>query len=191
VALFRVVTLCVYEQPVRGPVAPPPLPAGTEFDVLEGPRATLDPAVAWHPDAEPRLRDGQACALVRQGAEVIAYCWLAATPIWVGEIGRAVVPGPDDVYFYDAFTAPAWRGRRLFPSVLARLLSLAHGRGRRHALIFVGSRNRSSRRAIERAQFTLTHTVTRIDVLGVTSLWFRGPRPPGSRVSLVRIAAPR
>jgi hypothetical protein len=191
VHLFRVDTLCVYEQPVNGPGTVPALPPGVEFEVVDGPRAAADPAVAWHPDAEARLRDGQACALVRHGAEVVAYCWLADTPIWVGEIGRAVVPGPDDVYFYDAFTAPAWRGRRLFPSVLARLLSVAHARGRKHALIFVGAHNQASRRAIEHARFTLTHTVTRIEVLGLSRLWFRGPRPPAARVTLVRAEAPR
>lgn len=151
------------------------------------PLAVGDGVARWPPQAAERLRDGQACAIAHHEGEVVAYCWLASTPVWVGEIGHAVVPGPEDVYLYDAFTMPGWRGRGLFPAMISRLLALARSQGRKRALIFVGAGNRASRRAIERAGFEIVHTVSRLDLCGLTRLWFRGPR--SSRITFVRKGA--
>ena len=52
--------------------------------------------------------------MARAGTDVVAYCWLTGAPVSVVEIDRLLIPGPDEVYFYDAFTSPAWRGRGLF-----------------------------------------------------------------------------
>ncbi len=151
--------------------------------MADQPLAPGDSGARWPPQAADRLRDGQVCAIAHHETEVVAYCWLACTPVWVGEIGHAVVPGPEDVYLYDAFTMPGWRGRGLFSAVIASLLALARSRGRKRALIFVGAGNRASRRAIERAGFEIVHTVSRVELCGLTRLWFRGPR--SSRVTLV------
>ena len=116
----------------------------------------------------------------------LAYCWMARTPIWVGEIGNTVVPAPGEVYFYDAFTMPAWRGRGLFFGLLSGLLAHARGQGFDRGLIIVDTRNRASRRVIEKAGFEIVQAVTRLELCGFTRLWFRRRRASSYRVTLVR-----
>jgi RimJ/RimL family protein N-acetyltransferase len=184
--MLRLVTLRVYERHLDAPAPPTVLPPGVEVAVADRSTAPSDLKSGWHPEAEQRFREGHACAIARHETGVVAYCWLACTPVWVGEIGHSVVPGPDDVYLYDAFTMPGWRGRGLFAAVVAPLLAFAHTRGRKRALIFVGARNRPSRRAIERAGFEILHTVTRVNLGGLTRLYFRGRPRQSARVTLVR-----
>ena len=181
--MLRLVTLRVYERRLDAPAPSSVVPPGVEVRVVDQPLAAGDVGASWHPQAAERLRDGQAYAIAHHEAEVVAYCWLAFTPVWVGEIGHAVVPGPEDVYLYDAFTMPGWRGRGLFSAMISPLLALARSRHRKRALIFVDAGNRASRRAIERAGFEIVHTVSRVELCGLTRLWFRGPR--SSRVTLV------
>lgn len=186
--MIRVATLCLYERELDVPTSPGAPPPGAELSVLDSPAAAGD-AGPWHREAERRIREGQVCAVVRHGHEVIAYCWLTGQPEWVAEIGRLVVPGPDEVYLYDAFTVPAWRGRGLFQAMLMRLLEYARAQGKRRALIFVLNRNRASRRAIERTGFELFQAVSRVRVWGLKRLWFRGPRAGRQGVTLVTPSA--
>jgi GNAT superfamily N-acetyltransferase len=140
----------------------------------------------WHPEAAPRFKAGQVCAVACHGKEVVSYCWLTGAPTGVTEIDRLVVPGPDDVYLYDAFTEPRWRGRALFSATLLQLLSFARAQGKRRALIFVLTDNHASRKAIERTGFELFLAVSKITWWGWSRLWFRGGRKRHSQVTLVR-----
>lgn len=160
-------------------------PPGIALTVWDSPAAAGRNA-RWHPDAERRFREGQACAVAHDGSEVVAYCWLATTPVRVAEIGHLVVPGGEDVYLYDAFTVEAWRGRGLFTALLAELLAFARARGRQRALIFALARNRASCRAIERAGFEVFRTAWRVRLGGLEHLWFR---PRGARSSPVTLVA--
>lgn len=120
------------------------------------------------------------------GREVASYCWLTGAPTGVTEIDRLVVPGPDDVYLYDAFTEPRWRGRGLFSATIARLLAFARARGKRRALIFVLADNYASRKAIERTGFELFLAVSRVGWWRPSLLWVRGGRRARARVLLVK-----
>jgi GNAT superfamily N-acetyltransferase len=183
--MIRASTLWLYERQLDVPVTPGALPPGVELSVWDSPAAAADAPPGWHPEAEQRLREGQACAVARHGRDIVAYCWLTCAAAWAGEIDRFVVPGPADVYLYEAFTLPDWRGRALFPALLGRLVSFARARGRQRALIFVLAGNRPSRRAIERAGFARFAAVSRLQMWGRHCLWFHKPRSGRSRVTLV------
>ena len=182
--MIRVRTLCLYERPLQAPVTLGPLPPAVELAVWDAPPAAGDAGRPWHPEAERRIREGQVCVVARHQETVMAYCWLTWRPEWVAEIDRLVVPGPDEAYLYEAFTEPGWRGRGLFPAMLFRLLAYARAQNRRRALIFVLSDNRASRRAIEKAGFTLFQTVSKVKIGGLKRLVFRGPRADRARVTL-------
>ncbi len=186
--MIRVDTLRLYERRLDGPVTPGAHPPGLQFAVWDSPTAPAWAGAWWHQEAGDRLREGQACAVARHEAEVVAYCWLAVTPVPVAEIDRVVVPGPEEVYLYDAFTVPEWRGRGLFTTLLLDLLTYTRAQGRKRALIFVLARNEASRRAIERGGFRLFQTVSRVELFGLPFLWPRGPWPRSSRVTLVEDA---
>jgi RimJ/RimL family protein N-acetyltransferase len=185
-ALIRVVSLRLYERPLALPTSVP-APPGVEIAVWDSPEATSR-AGAWHAEAQARLRGGQVCGVVLHGSAVVAYCWLACSPVGVAEIDQVVVPGPTDVYLYDAYTQAAWRGRGLFTTLLLHLCAFAGASGRERALIFVSPRNRASWRAIERAGFKKFHTVSRMDVGPLGRVWLRRPRSRASRVTLVEEA---
>jgi RimJ/RimL family protein N-acetyltransferase len=87
-----------------------------------------------------------------------------------------VVPAGDEIYLYDAYTVPEWRGRRLFPAMLSALTARARAQGKRRALIFVLASNLASARAIEHAGFERFQVVSRVEVWGARWLWRRGPR---------------
>ncbi|MCI0546237.1 MAG: GNAT family N-acetyltransferase [Candidatus Rokubacteria bacterium] len=187
--MIGVSTLWLYERRLDLPAFPVALPPEVELAVLDSSPAARETGLAWHAEAEARLEAGQACAIARRGEDIIAYCWLTCAPAWAGEIGRLVVPGPTEVYLYDAFTVPDWRGRALFPALLGRLVTFAHGQGRERALIFVLAGNHASRRAIERAGFEKFAAVSRIGVGPLEHVWFRRPRSGRSRVTLVTSTA--
>jgi len=147
--------------------------------------------VAVAPRGGYALRDGQACAVALHGAHVVAYCWLTDRPALVAEIDRVVVPAPEDVYLYDAFTVLAWRGCGLFRALLLRLVAFASAHGRARALIYATSRNLASCRAIEQAGFEKLGSVSRIELPGVRGVWLRHSRSPGSVVKLIGVPAAR
>jgi len=178
-------TLYLYERLIAAAAAPIELPPDLELTVWDSPDRISDPGRGLHPEAVERLSNGQACAVARHGAEIVAYCWVTRAPVWVGEIRRILVPGPEDVYVYDAFTAPAWRGRKLFPALIHESLIWAGARGSRRALVFVLSRNRSSQRAVERAGFERFAAVSRLSRLGLERLWMRGRRAARAGLTLV------
>lgn len=181
--MIRVLTLNLYEQCLDRPAAatPAPLPDDLEL-VLRASPATGQAEPAWHPEAQARLAAGQTCAVVLAQGAVVAYCWATTAPAPVDEIGCLVVPGDDEVYLYDAYTAPAFRGRRLFPAMLSALTARARSRSRRRALIFVLASNVSSARAIEHAGFRRFQAVTRVELCGAGWLWLRGSRAARGRM---------
>jgi GNAT superfamily N-acetyltransferase len=183
--MIRVFTLRLYECHLDALPAARALPPGVEIEVWDSPAAAGPLGTRWHPEAAQRFREGQACAVARAGNDVVAYCWMTGAPVAVAEIDRLLIPGPDEVYFYEAFTSPAWRGRGLFQALLLRLQQFAHAQGRRRALIFVLASNVPSWRAIEGAGFKMFQAVTKIEVLGLGHAWFRGARSGRSRVTLV------
>jgi RimJ/RimL family protein N-acetyltransferase len=184
--MIRVFTLRLYEHHLDKSPSPGALPAGVTIDIWGARAAEGNQAVTrWHPEAAQRFAEGQFCAVAQAGTDVVAYCWLTGAPVAVAEINRVLIPGPDEVYLYEAYTSPAWRGRGLFQALLLRLQQYAHDQGRRRALIFVLASNVPSWRAIERAGFEMFQAVTKIEVLGLGYAWFRGSRSGRARVTLV------
>ena len=183
--MTRFSALNLYEYRLDARIAPASSVPGVEIEVWDSPEATGSIGCGWNPEAEERLRGGESCAVARHGSEVVSYCWSTGGPAWVGEINRLVVPEPADVYLYDAFTLPAWRGRGLFRTLLSRLLITSRERGRRRALIFALATNRASCRAIEAAGFERFHAVWRVELAGWQRVWLRRSRLAALGVVLV------
>lgn len=183
--MIRFAKLCLYERWLEAPVPPGTLPPAVELVVVQTPAEAREAGGPWQPDAFQRLGDGQVCVVALHGRDVIAYCWLSRGPVLVAEIDRLVAPGSDEVYLYDAFTIPAWRGRGLFWAMLLRLLAFAQARDWRRALIFARASNRASRRAIERSGFELFRVAYRVELWGLEHLWSQGHRGGRSRVTFL------
>jgi GNAT superfamily N-acetyltransferase len=67
---------------------------------------------------------------------------------------------PDDAYIHYCATAPAARGRGIYPQVIAHVAEQARARGARRVLIWAERDNVASQRGIARAGFVPEKTVT-------------------------------
>ena len=100
-----------------------------------------------------RFGQGDICCVSILEGEIIAYCWIASKRAYIGEIDRSMQLRDGEIYLYDAFTNPEFRGRNLFPGILTRILHYARQRGYHRGLIFTLSSNSSSIKAIKKAGF--------------------------------------
>jgi GNAT superfamily N-acetyltransferase len=80
---------------------------------------------------EQRLGRGQRCFVARVDDEIVGSNWLN-TGQQVDE-GRLVRLADDEVYSFDVFTAPAWRGRGIHGHLLHDMLDTARDEGYRVA----------------------------------------------------------
>jgi GNAT superfamily N-acetyltransferase len=60
-----------------------------------------------------RLEAGQWCFVARHKGQIIHACWAATGRVWIDYLGCTLDQGPGEVYQYDSFTAPAFRGHNL------------------------------------------------------------------------------
>jgi GNAT superfamily N-acetyltransferase len=117
-----------------------------------------------------RLAQGHVCFIASIDSDIVAYNWLLLEP-GIDE-GDVLALRADEAFFTDAFTAEAWRGRKIHRELLHRMLVYARDEGRRWGYTEVNVLNRRSWKA---------HRHLRWNVSGIL-LTFRGRR--GSRAEL-------
>ena len=113
-----------------------------------------------------RLARGEQCWTAQHHDKIMAYCWATHKPVEIGELRRIINPRDDEVYLYDAFTFPEYRGQNLYPALLHRILDHSRQQGLRRALIFVLSENTASIRGVQKAGFGEFQRVTYRNFLG-------------------------
>ncbi len=106
-----------------------------------------------------RFNQGEVCGVAWFNSAVVSYCWVAFQQAEVGEVNRIIKLRSNELYLYEAFTLPDYRGRGLFPALLTAILSFARSQGYSRALIFSLSKNRPSLRGIEKAGFSLFQSI--------------------------------
>jgi len=188
--IFKEVHLCLYGFPLPGEVPPCEPSLEVEYDAVgqSSPGIGRLTAVQEGRLIERRLGRGERCFLVLHKGQVVAYCWFSQARVGIEEVDLTVVVQPDEVYLYDAFTLPPWRGRGLYPALLTRMVKEAMEMGYRRAMIFAGEDNLPSRQGIEKAGFEFFQRITHYKLLGVSGYRY-GPRLETHReVRLVRAA---
>jgi GNAT superfamily N-acetyltransferase len=116
-----------------------------------------------------RLNQGEICGTAWFNSEIVSYCWVAFRQAEVGEINRIISLRDNELYLYDAFTRPEYRGKGFFPALLAAVLRFARSQGYTRALIFSLRDNRSSVRGIDKAGFYLLKSIYFIKIMGLSS----------------------
>ena len=106
----------------------------------------------------PRLaalrRDSLECGIIwARDGYAAAYGFVRRGEAPIPEVGGGLELGANDVYVYDCFVSPSFRGRRLYPFLLRQLCAHARRRGAERAFIAVDAANVPSVRGIEAAGF--------------------------------------
>ena len=105
-----------------------------------------------------RLTATAHCFLVESG-ELLHASWVTSSAAWTREIAAFIAPPPGDCYVYESFTAPAARGRGVYPFALAGICSWASGAGLDRVWVAVEGGNAPSLKAITKAGFEPSYSI--------------------------------
>lgn len=81
-----------------------------------------------------RLRSAQACFCARHEGRMVASCWATKEPVWIEFLGCEYAVAPGEVYIFDAYTLPAYRGQGVAPALCMHQLSHFRQEGLRRAI---------------------------------------------------------
>lgn len=101
-----------------------------------------------------RMRRGQRCFVAWVGDEPAGFNWLATAD--EADEDRTIRLRAGEVYCFDAYTAPEWRGHAVHPALLARMLEVAQAEGYATAFTQVGRARWASRKTHQRLDWTVT-----------------------------------
>lgn len=99
------------------------------------------------PGIQSRLDAGQVCFVARHQGALVSTSWAAANRAWIDYLSRELRLAPDEVYAYDSFTEPAFRGRSVDPARTAEKLRYFRAAGYRRMVCAVSPENRASFRS--------------------------------------------
>jgi len=135
-------------------------------------------------EVEERLLRGARCLIARVGDDIASVCWLSRSPEWLQEINCVFRPPEGDLYIWDCLTRPSFRGRHLYPTLLAAAADRWRRDGGRGLWIATRWDNWRSARGITRARFRPVGMVIGARWLLVRRWWILGA--PGAPAHLVR-----
>ena len=132
---------------------------------------------------EERLARGEKIFIAYHQNSPVAYLFAAANDCWIGEIDDWLVVARNEIYLYDAFTSPEYRGRGIYPFLIYRAVDYFRKKSYRYIMIFATASNCESIRGIEKCGFRCYEIVNYRNFLGWKSWHFIvGERYVGSRL---------
>ena len=99
-------------------------------------------------DARARLQQGEYCFVCENGGNIIGYLWFCATSKYIPEIQSTLVLEPCEVYVYNAYVVPDFRGRDIVPRLYKVGRSLLADRGIKREVIARMKWNQSPERVL-------------------------------------------
>lgn len=100
-----------------------------------------------------RFAAGKHCYVVRVAEEIAAYGWVTFDEEVIGELRLRLRMGPGEAYIWDCATLPAYRGQRLYPSLLSHILRELRAAGLRLVWIGANTENVASQKGFVLAGF--------------------------------------
>jgi GNAT superfamily N-acetyltransferase len=116
---------------------------------------------------------------------LVAYLFATTKECKVDEIDDWLDVEQKEVYLYDAYTRPAFRGKGIYPHLITKATEYFKNESYERAMIFSTKDNLSSNRGIERCGFKLYETVYYRNLMGWKSWGIEsGDRYVGSRLRI-------
>jgi len=67
-------------------------------------------------DIRDRLEAGQLCFIVKHKSDIVHASWAVTGRAWIEYLSTQIWLPPDEVYIYESFTSPAFRGQNISPT---------------------------------------------------------------------------
>lgn len=134
-----------------------------------------------------RLSSGRRCYTAWVGSQLAGYGWVSFGGEDVGELGIHLQLQPCEAYVWDCYTLPAFRGKRVYPALLAWILHVLSSEGLCWTWIGADRDNLPSQQGIDRAGFMRVADLLIGQEIDQRSMWLEGyPGVPESLVSEAR-----
>ncbi len=145
------------------------------FDFPKSPVAKRELLAAW----SKNLKEGARCFVAEIAGEVAATIWIRVRDYTYISEAETLVPLKDSpVCFYDAWTLPKYRGKRLLTFLYSKVLEIYQDK--RKVAYLYESNVGSFRAALALGSFRLTRTYHFLNILGIKHRWskpYTGPQP--------------
>ncbi len=120
-------------------------PFGVTISLLK--KNEADEYLAFRTEVDPfriadRLNAENWCFIARHEGQLIASAWAAIHRAWISYLACQITLAQDEVYFYDAFTRPDFRGQSLSPAVRAEMTRYFRAAGYRRIITWVIPENK-------------------------------------------------
>jgi GNAT superfamily N-acetyltransferase len=176
----------LWERLLDAPLADVTPRVPVHIEVLE--QTDVDQYLAFRPDANladirQRLASGQRCFIARHQGQIVYAEWSATGRVWLGYLSYELCLAPDEVYSYDSFTTPEFRGQRIAPACSVYMQRTRREAGYTRVVMMNLPDNETSIRVSEKVGYRRFGTIGYVQ-LGPWRWHFcwirRGARPVGS-----------
>jgi GNAT superfamily N-acetyltransferase len=115
-------------------------------------------------DFHDRIAKGSICYAAKHEGRLASVSWVAEGRGILRSLDGTFKLKPDQVYLFDSFTDPDFRGLRMQAAIFARVRMEALRSGRCCAVVFVAPENRANIRSRRRMAFAWAGFVVRIKI---------------------------
>jgi ribosomal protein S18 acetylase RimI-like enzyme len=140
-----------------------------------GPKAAVLLAQAMDlTDAAPvlqRFARGRRCYIARVAGALASYGWVSFDEEGIGELGVRLRLAPGEAYIWDCATFPAYRGQRIYPTLLGWILRDLRAEGLCRVWIGADSDNLASQKGMILAGFQPVVDVFLPDAPSIAQPW--------------------
>ncbi len=95
-----------------------------------------------------RFEQGKRCYAGFHGDEIVTYGWVTFDEETIGELGLTARMRMGESYIWDCATPPAYRGKRLYPALLAHILTTLAAEGISRAWLGTDADNIPSQKGV-------------------------------------------
>jgi GNAT superfamily N-acetyltransferase len=128
----------------------------TVFNLLKG--TEVSEYVRFRPDSNPseihsRLNQRHWCFVARHKGRIVHACWGTTSQASIDYLARRIQLAPGEVYTYDSFTLPQFRGLNIAPAIRVQVLRYFRDAGLRRVISYVLPENKASIHALEKVGY--------------------------------------
>lgn len=118
-------------------------------------------------------RPGQLCCVALSANQIAGYAWVTRADLYVEEIACMYPVAPDEIFIYDCFVDPAYRGAGIYPAMLGFIIhdSLQQNPKLKNASIAASVLNQASIRGIVKSGFIEQKRIRYVECLQKQRWW--------------------